>query len=155
MDIADLSIRAVEKYGSITKASKETGISESKLKKYHGMKGLVKELKDKIGSLGTEAVPSIEAIRKLSSLPETKQIEAFEAIKGKPRAQAEKILNRIGKTELSDEKAVEKAIILLEVPIDVHENLVLQAKKAQTSLEEFCAQTLQNQSLQNAANRGS
>jgi predicted HicB family RNase H-like nuclease len=85
-----------------------------------------------------------------------KQVEAFEAIIGKPRAQAEKILERIGdKTELPDEKVVEKAIILLEVPRDVHENLVLEAKKVHLSLEAFCVQTLQNQSLQNAENRGS
>jgi ParB/RepB/Spo0J family partition protein len=144
LDIADLSKKAVEKYGSISKASKATGISESKLKKYHGMKGLVKELREKIGSQGTN-VPSVETLRKISSLPETKQVEAFEAINGKPRSQAEKILDRIEakSEELAAEDNDEKAIILIEVSKDVQKNLTVEAKNAQMSLETFCAQVLE------------
>lgn len=56
LDLADLAVKAVEKYGSISKASKATGISQSKLKKYHGMKGLVKEVREKAGSPGTNSV---------------------------------------------------------------------------------------------------
>lgn len=141
LDLADLVTKIVEKYGSISKASKATGISESKLKKYYGMKGLGKEVRDIIGSPGTKT-PPVEIIRKIAQLPELKQVEAFEAVKGKTRSQADKILNRMKSKvviDRIDKKELEKTeVILIEVSKTVYENLKANAKKSKTSLENYC-----------------
>ncbi|MDH5441667.1 MAG: site-specific DNA-methyltransferase, partial [Candidatus Bathyarchaeota archaeon] len=90
----DLTVKAVEKYGSLSKASDATAISESKLKKYHGMRELSKEVRDKISSPGTSK-PPVEILRKIAQLPKPTQVGAYEAVKAKTRSQAEGILAKI------------------------------------------------------------
>jgi ParB family chromosome partitioning protein len=156
LDIADLSVRAIEKYGSIQKASQATGISESKFKKYNPLRNLAQEIREQIGSLGT-AIPSIETLGKISSLPATKQLEVFEAVKGKTRLEAGKILNRIQDTSPEEPIAnkEKKHLILIELSDSTYVNLKAKAGKTKLSLEKLCVQVLDNHASQQEPEGGS
>jgi ParB family transcriptional regulator, chromosome partitioning protein len=143
IDISNLSLKAVEKYGTIANASKATGISESKLKKYNGLRGMTKAVKDRVGSLGTEA-PSLETLGKIASLPVERQKEALAAVEGKTRADAGRILDRFSGLQPSNHEEDKKKVILVELTETVFDKLTTQAEIAKISIDVLCAQTLEN-----------